>query len=346
MDAKDSGRTGGGARQMGDGSFLHAFFAARRDLKAPKVAEVDPAPHDARIDGKTCLITGANSGLGKAAAVELARRGGTMILACRPGHDGTRDEVARLSGSEAVEMLEVDLADLASVHRLCDRLAERGTRVDIAVFNAGLMPRTAQKTPQGYETMFAVHFLSSRVMLDRWLEDGVLRPASPGAEAPRVIFVSSEAHRSGHTIDFGRLGDFVDYDMGESMVRYGLTKLVQCTFAKELSRRLNPADGVEVAVHAMCPGGVASNIARDTPLLLKPLANAVLGHFFQSPEEAIGPVIYLCCADEPGQTTGMYLHLMQRKAVSPTALDPENGARLWEASEPLVAQSRESRRGG
>lgn len=330
------------ARQMGDGSFVNAFFKASRDLRAPKVAEVDPAPADARIDGKTCLITGANSGLGKAAAVELARRGGTMILACRPGHADIRDEIARLSGSEAVELLEVDLADLASVHRLCDRLAERDTRVDIAVFNAGLMPRTAQKTPQGYETMFAVHFLSSRVMIDRWLEDGVLRPAKTAGEAPRVVFVSSEAHRSDHTIDFEHFGAFVDYDMGESMVRYGLTKLVQCTFATELSRRLNPEGGVEVAVHAMCPGGVASNIARDTPLLLKPLANAVLRHFFQSPEEAIGPVIYLCCAEEAGRTTGMYLHLMQRKAVSPTASDPENGARLWEASEPLVAKSRDT----
>ena len=343
MGAKDSGRTGGVARQMGDGSFLNALAMAVQDLRAPKVAEVEPAPDDARIDGKTCLITGANSGLGKAAAVELARRGGAMILACRPGHAGARDEVAQLSGSEAVEMLEVDLADLASVHHLCDRLAERGSRVDIAVFNAGLMPRTAQKTPQGYETMFAVHFLSSRVMLDRWLEDGVLRPARPGREAPRVVFVSSEAHRSNHTIDFDHFGDFLDYGMGESMVRYGLSKLVQCTFATELSRRLNREDSVEVAVHAMCPGGVASNIARDTPLLLKPLANAVLGHFFQSPEEAIGPVVYLCCADEPGRTTGMYLHLMQRKAVSPTASDPENGVRLWEASEPLVARSRESR---
>ncbi len=332
---------GNDTRQMGDGSFLNAFVAASRDLRAPKVAEVDPAPADARIDGKTCLVTGANSGLGKAVAVELARRGGHMILACRPGHAGIRDEVARLSGSEAVEMLEVDLADLESVHRLCDLLAQRDVRVDIVVFNAGLMPRTAQRTPQGYETMFAVHFLSSRVMIDRWLEDGVLRPGGVAGEVPRVVFVSSEAHRSDHTIDFEHFGAFVDYGMKESMVRYGLTKLVQCTFATELSRRLNPEGSVEVAVHALCPGGVASNIARDTPLLLKPLARAVLKHFFQTPEEATGPVIYLCCAEEAGRTTGMYLHLMQQKAVSPTASEPENGARLWEASEPLVAKSRE-----
>lgn len=328
-------------RQTGGGSVIDALIAAVQDLREPKVAEVSPTPNDVRIDGKTCLLTGANSGLGKAAAVELARRGGNMILACRPGHLEARDEISRLSGSGSVELLEVDLSDLESVHRFCDVLVQRGIRIDIAVLNAGLMPRSAKRTPQGYEMMFAVHFLANRVMVDRWLGDGVIRPSGPDGDIPRVVFISSEAHRSAHTADFDDPGTYVEYGPGESMNRYGLTKLLQCTFATELSRRLNPDDTVEVAVHAMCPGGVATNIARDTPLLLKPLVRAVLGHFFQSPEEAIGPVIYLCCAEEAGQTTGMYLHLMQRKAVSPLALDPENGARLWEASEPLVARSRD-----
>ena len=95
-------------------------------------------------------------------------------------------------------------------------------------------------------------------------------------------------------------------------------------------------------MHAMCPGGVATNIARDAPALLKPIVNAVLGRFFQSPEEAVEPIVYLCCAEEAGSSTGMYLHMMHRKRVSPSAADPDNGARLWKASEALVAKSRES----
>ena len=75
-------------------------------------------------------------------------------------------------------------------------------------------------------------------------------------------------------------------------------------------------------------------------MILKPIVNVLLRHFFQSPQEAIGPVIYLCCAEEAGTDTGIYLHLMQRKAVSPVAADEENGTRLWEASKPLVASSR------
>ncbi len=327
--------------QMGDGSFIDAITIAIRDLARPKVSEVSPVPKHVRIDGKTCLITGANSGLGKAAAIELAERGADMILACRPGHTETCDEIKTLSGSRKVEMMEVDLSDLRSVHRLCDDLANRGVRIDIAVLNAGLMPRKATKTPQGYEAMFAVHFLSNRVMVDRWLEDGVIRPSSRAGKTPRIIFVSSEAHRSSHAVDFDRLGEFTDYGLMDGFRHYGISKLILCTFATELSRRLNAGGETEVAVHSMCPGGVATNLSRGTPLILKPIVNPLLRHFFQSPQEATGPVIYLCCAEEAGTQTGIYLHLMQRKSMSPQAADEENGARLWEASKPLVAGSRE-----
>ena len=328
-------------RLMGDGTAFGALAAAIRDLRQPKHSEVSPVPDDVRIDGRTCLVTGANSGLGKAAAVELARRGGNMILACRPGRGESREEIKRLSGSATVETMEVDLADLDSVHRLCDLMDARRIRIDIALMNAGLMLPRARKSPQGYDTMFAVHFLSSRVVIDRWLQDGVIRPSNRPGETPRIVFVSSEAHRSSRTVDFDRLGAFEDYRRKDSLKYYGISKLLLCMYATELSRRLNQGDTVEVAVHAMCPGGIASNIARDTPALLKPVVNALLRHFLQTPEEAVRPAIYLCCAEAAGSATGMYLHLMQRKSVLPYASDPENGARLWEASANLVAKSRE-----
>ena len=330
-------------RRTGDGTFFNAIRAGIRDLRNPKAPDVNPVPDHVRIDGKTCLVTGANSGLGRAAAVELARRGGNMILACRPGHTETCGEIRRLSGSTTLEMMEVDLADLESVHRFCDRLRERGIRIDIALMNAGLMSRRSKKTPQGYELMFAVHFLANRVMIDRWLRDGVIRPSSPDGRPPRIVFIASESHRSSHAIDFDRFGAFTEYGIRDSLKHYGLSKLVLCTFATELSRRLNPADRVEVAVHAMCPGGVDTNISRDAPMLLRPIVKPVLRHFFQSPEEAIGPVVYLCCAEDAGRATGMYLHMMRRKPVSRAASDPVSGARLWEESESLLEKLRQTR---
>ena len=308
-------------RRTGDGTFVNAILAGIRDLRHPQAPDVNPVPDQVRIDGKTCLVTGANSGLGRAAAVELAKRGGNMN----------------------VEMMDVDLADLESVHRFCDRLRERGIRIDIALMNAGLMSRRSRKTPQGYELMFAVHFLSKRVMIDRWLRDGVITPSGRAGKPPRIVFIASESHRSSHAIDFERFGAFTEFGIRESLKYYGLSKLVLCTFAAELSRRLNPAECVNVAVHAMCPGGVDTNISRDTPMLLRPIVKPVLRHFFQSPEEAIGPVVYLCCAEQAGRATGMYLHMMRRKPVSRAASDPGNGVRLWEESEALMEKLRQSR---
>ena len=327
-------------------NLVDAMTTAFRDLRNARIPDVSPLPGDVRIDGRTCLVTGANSGLGRAAAIELARRGGKMLLACRPGHDGIDGEIKRLSGSDAVELIEVDLSDLRSVHRCCDDLQRRGVRIDIALMNAGTMTRRAQQTPQGYDLMFAVHFLANRVMIHRWLQDGVIRPARLVGETPRIIFVASDSHRSATAIDFDRLGAYTEFGISASIRHYAGSKLVLCTFATELSRRLNPSEEVEVAVHALCPGGVATNIVKDAPPLLKPIFNAGLRRFFQSPEEAIGPVIHLCCSEEAGTSTGMYLHLMHRKQVSPDAADPQNGARLWEASEPMVLMSRESREAG
>ena len=328
--------------KIGEGGVVGATIAAIRDLRNRKIPDISPVPGDVRIDGKTCLVTGANSGLGRAAAIDLARRGGNIILACRPGHTETCGEIKSASGSGSVDLIEVDLADLRSVHRFCDELSRRGVRIDIALLNAGLMSRRSRKTPQGYEIMFAVHFLSKRVMIDRLLKDGVIRPSSQAGGTPRIVIIASESHRSAKAIDFDRLGAYTEYGITESMGHYALSKLALCTYATELSRRLNPTERIDVAVHVMCPGGVATNIARDAPVLLRPIINAVLRRFFQSPEEAIGPVVYLCCAEEAGSSTGMYLHLMNRKQVSPIASDPESGARLWTASEPMVARSRES----
>lgn len=319
-----------------------AVVAAVRDLRNSRTPDVEPVPDDERIDGKTCLVTGANSGLGRAAAIDLARRGGDMILACRPGRAEVCDEIKQASGSDTVGLLEVDLADLRSVHRCCDQLKQNGISIDIALLNAGLMAPTSRKSTQGYDIMFAVHFLANRVMIDRWLADGVMRPAEQGGESPRIVFVSSESHRSADTIDFDRLGEYTEYGIRESMRHYGLSKQVLCTYATELSRRLNPSENTEVAVHALCPGGVATNIARDAPSLLKPIVSPVLRLFFRSPEKAIAPIIYLCCAPEAGASTGMYLHLMNHKPVSESAADPDNGIKLWDASEAMVAKFRDA----
>ena len=319
----------------GDNHVRHALSAAVRG-RVSRGASLRPVPEDLRIDGKVCLVTGANTGLGKAVAVDLARRGGRVLMACRSGHPQAGEEVGRLSGSGQVEMLRVDLADLDSVARLCDGLKSSAPRIDIAVLNAGLVARRARRTPQGYEVMFGVNFLANRMLVGRLLDDGLIRPCIQGEEAPRIVFVASEAHRSAGPIDFDRFGAFVEHGLRDSLRRYGLSKLHLCTYAQELGRRLNPAAETRVAVHSLCPGPVATGIAREAPVILKPLINPLMRLFCLSPRRAARPVVYLCCAAEAGRRSGAYLHVMRERRPSPLAMDEDAGARLWKESAALL----------
>jgi NAD(P)-dependent dehydrogenase (short-subunit alcohol dehydrogenase family) len=300
-----------------------------------------PLRDDQRLDGLTCFITGANSGLGKAVAIDCARRGARVLMACRSGHPEAGEDVKRASGNDAVEMLKVDLSDFRSVEALCDELKARGEHVDRVILNAGLMPSSARRGPQGFELMMSVHFLSNRLLVDRFVRDGIIVPSADAALRPRIVFVASEAHKSADPIDFDHLGEFVEYGIRDGMKEYGRTKLMMVTYAQELSRRLNPGidggDAVRVAVHSLCPGPVASNIARDAPAWLQPILPPLLKLLFRSPEKAAEPVVLLAADAAYGDRTGVYLHMMREKDPSGLASDPDNGRRIWEVSDGLLA---------
>jgi len=329
-------KSGSGPNAVGHQNVVTAIITAVSDLFS-REGQLPPIGLDERFDGKTALVTGANSGLGKAVAIQLAERGAHVLMACRSGHPDAGEEVKRASGSGRVEMLRVDLADLESAQMLCDELRDRARPIDIAVFNAGLMPVRARRSPQGFELMFAVHFLASRLMVERFLADGVLVRSSDPAKRPRIVFVSSEAHKSSAPIDFDRFGAFVDYGLKDGMKEYGRSKLHLCTYATELARRLNQGDEVVIGVSALCPGPVASNIAREAPPWLKPIVPPLLKLLFRSPEKAAGPVLLLAGGRAMEGRNGVYLHLLREKPVSEEASDPEKGRLLWEKSEALLA---------
>ena len=301
-------------------------------------ATLSPVPERVRLDGRVCLVTGANRGLGKAVSVDLAKRDAEVLMACRGGHPEAGEDVRRLAGSNAVDMLRVDLADLDSVHALCDRLRRERRKVDILVLNAGVMPAKARRSAQGYELMFAVHFLANRVLIDRLLADGVVRPGGRAGEIPRIIFIVSETHRAAESIDFGSFGAFIDYGLKDGLKYYALSKLHLCTYAQELSRRLNPEGEVRIAVSSLCPGAVDSDLMREAPWWLKPLLYPAKRLLFAAPHRATAPVIHACCAEDMGRRSGVYLHLMREKEMSAPAMDASAGARLWRESEALLAR--------
>ncbi len=322
-----------------DGSLRNAFATIFYDRLTDRDS-LEPIPSSVRVEGKTCLITGASSGIGKAVAIDMARRGAKVILACRTGIPEICEEIEELTGSDAVEAIHVDLADLDSVRLLCDVLREQRAQIDISIFNAGLSTISSRRSKQGYETMFAVHFLANRYLVKRLLEDGLINPtaAEESADVPRLIFMSSETHRSGESFDFGDLGTFREFGRKEALRHYGISKMVLCAYACELSRRLNPSETVSAAVHSLCPGVVATKIAREAPQSIQWLIGPFMRTLFRSPEAAIKPIIYLACSRDAGRRTGMYLHRMQEKSISTHASDATNGRILWELSDEMISK--------
>jgi NAD(P)-dependent dehydrogenase (short-subunit alcohol dehydrogenase family) len=304
-----------------------------------------PLKDSDRLDGKTCLITGANSGIGFAVAVEYARRGAHVIMACRGGMPEAGEKVKKLSGSDKVEMIRVDMTSLHSIHELADQLKNRGIRLDVVVDNAGVTPPFARKTIHGLEEMFAVNYLSKFILINRLLKDGTIpndavagNGLPPGEPRPRILFTSSDSHRNATPIEFERLGVYEDYNPGKAIKLYGYYKLVLNTFAAELSRRINQGKWVDVSVFPMCPGAVRTNIIRDAPAFLKFVLGGIFYLFFQAPEKATDPFVFLGAAPEMEGSTCRYLHMMAEKPMDQKAYDAEAGKRLWERSETILRQ--------
>lgn len=298
---------------------------------------------DERLDGKTCLVTGANSGLGKATAIQLAKRGAQVIMACRSEASDALQEVKSESGNKNIEVVHLDLADLDSVDTFCDVLKSRGIILDRVILNAGIVPKKPLKTKQGFEMMFGVHFVGNMKMLKRLLADGTIpnntfavSPNGRDSDKPRIVFVSSETHRSGTPIDFNTLGDTVEYSAMGSIAQYGHSKLVMTTWLQALAKRLQSDEGVDVSVHCLCPGPINSNIARDAPALFKPVLGVVMGVLFASPDKACEPVIYLNCAQAIEGETALYLHLMTKKPAAAQALDASVSEQLWKVSQKFL----------
>lgn len=288
---------------------------------------------DDRLDGKRVVITGASSGLGFATAVEMAKRGAEVIMAVRSGIPSKGEKVKKLSGSDKVSMLYVELSDIDSIYKFADQLKEKYNKIDILICNAAVVPKKSRKTPQGLEQMFMVNYFTKFLLVNRLLELEIFKRLS--GQVPRIIFVSSESHRNPRTFDLEGFGEYREFKIGKVMELYGHYKLLMTTFANELSRRLNPGNVTDYSVFALCPGPVNSNIAREAPKIFQPLLKLTFSIFFRSPKRACEPVIYLAASGDVEGKAIDYLFLMSRKEMDEKATDPANGKTLWGVSEKL-----------
>lgn len=284
-----------------------------------------------RFDGKTCIITGANSGLGFALAVEMARRGAHVIMAGRSRIPEAGEKVKKKSGSGKVEMRYLDLSKIETIHAFVDGLAQDGIRPDVTMLNAGVALPKARKTASGQDEMFLVNYLSNVILTNLMIGRGVILSSGTGNPRPRILFISSDSHQGSSAIDYSEFGKFYDYGVSKGIENYSYFKLVLNTYATELSRQVNK-DRINIGVNVICPGPVHSNIIKEAPLPLRMVLGAIFRIIFRSPAKAALPVVYMAISGDYEEKTNEYLHMFNRKMMDPKVYLPEEGLKLWEES--------------
>ncbi len=273
----------------------------------------------------TVLITGANSGIGQAAATELARRGWHVFAAARSPERGQAavSQIQKDSGSIAVELLEMDLTSFASVRRAAGELLERTERLDVLVNNAGLTLNSRQLTGDGHETMMQTnhfsHVLLTSLLLPKLLE----------SEDARVVNVSSRVYERVEAMPLDDL-NFEHYWGG--IRPYCATKLANILFTNELHRRAHDRGLAAFSVH---PGVVATSFMRNFPAPMR-AGLRILRPLLRSPEQGAAPVVELVTDSARRADAGEYFDRHTRTQQQPQATDRQAAERLWDATNEIT----------
>ncbi|MGD8815086.1 MAG: SDR family oxidoreductase [Anaerolineales bacterium] len=273
-----------------------------------------------QMQGKTCMITGASDGIGKATAFALAQMGAEVIIVGRNPKkcDATVEHIKQQTGNTAVETMLADFAELAQVRRLAQDFQRKRSRLHVLVNNAGVLPLTRRVSRDGYEMAFAVnhlaHFLLTNLLLDTLL-----------ASAPaRIVNVSSRSHRRG-PIDFDDLQSEKHFSVGSV---YGKSKIANVLFTYELARRLEDSS---VTVNALHPGFVRTNMAADNGWFVRMMLPLI--HIASlTPEEGAATSIYLASSPEVEGVNGKYFAKCKPIRSSRDSYDRQAATRLWQES--------------
>lgn len=320
-------------KQQFDSTFKATITGIKDALFPPKTDKI--LQDQDRIEGKTVLVTGSNTGLGFAIATKLAKRGGNIIMAVRRGIPEKGLEIQQLSSNKNVRMEFVELSELQSIQDLVQRLKEEGVTIDILVCNAGMVSAGSKEAANGLDLMFAVNYLSTFYFVNLLLQHQIIKPKN--TPRPRLIFVSSESHRVDMPIDYNTFGQPIPYSAAKVVKFYGYYKLILNIFIVELNRRY-ANEGKDLSIFTLCPGAVHSDISRNSPAILKPILWLVFKIFFQTPSKASRPAVYFACSPTMEAQTNVYLHMMQDKLMADPAYVAENGQKVWAASEKLLAE--------
>jgi NAD(P)-dependent dehydrogenase (short-subunit alcohol dehydrogenase family) len=287
------------------------------------------------IEGKTCLITGGTSGIGKEIAIGLAKMKANVILVgrnkakCQAALEEIWRNVSISTNINRISYLLADLSSQASIHQLANKFLENYESLDILVNNAGVFLSRRVTTVDNIEYTFAVNHLAPFLLTNLLFER--IKASSPS----RIITTSSVAHRGAY-INF----DDLQFERGRynGVEAYRRSKLANILFTKELARR---SRGSGVTSNCFHPGGVRTNLIQSSPWYYRAIW-AIINPFLVSPKKGADTALYLASSSKVAEISGKYF--VNRKPVRPSELadDHDAAARLWKISEELTGNSKKN----
>ncbi|XP_014667719.1 PREDICTED: retinol dehydrogenase 13-like [Priapulus caudatus] len=289
-----------------------------------------PYKGDERLDGRTVVITGASSGIGKETARALAKRGGRIIMGCRNVEEGlkVREEIIKEARNPKVVVRKLDLASLKSIREFAEKIKEKEDRVDVLVNNAGVMRCPKQLTEDGFEMQLGVnhlgHFYLTNLLLDK------IKSSTSKAHHSRIINVTCKGHMAGN-INFDDLNGEKKYNPGQA---YNQSKLAILLFSVGLRNRLR---GTDVNVYTVNPGLTATNLSRHLGMhnffLSRWMVVPLFKFFKKTPYQAVQTMQYATLSENIENKTGTYLCQCQVLEAVDQMYEKKTAERLWTVSE-------------
>lgn len=289
------------------------------------------------MQGRVCVITGASSGVGKAMALELARRGARVVICARSEALGRETlaevkAVAQSRGEREEPILEVaNLASMAEVRSLAERLRRRFEAIHVLMNNAGLYLPNRRLTVDGYDVVFAVNHLAP------FLLTNLLRDRLAAAGNARVVATTSVAFRSAR-LDMGDL--MMSKGPWRGLTQYANSKLAVVHFTREAARRF-AADGIRL--HCFHPGGTRSRMAQDEPNWIGWMWRS-FGFLLRKAEKGAETGVYLATSPEVENVSGEYFMDLKIRDLTPAARDEVLAARMWDVSVELTGLDKPAER--
>jgi len=271
------------------------------------------------MNGKVCVVTGANAGLGKAIATGLAHMGAAVVLACRDRARGeaARDAIRAATGNDGVELMLVDLASQQSIRAMADEFKQRYHRLNVLVNNAAIFTTRRTLTPDGLELMFATNHLGPFLLTNLLLD--MLRAGA----AARVVNITAPSTSRLYFDDLQGEGVFRAVDA------FGASKMCNLLFTYELARRLDRSGVTANAVH---PGLVKSNLLHEAPAAVRWMFQL----FSAPPERAARGPLYVASSRDLAGVAGKFFKHKRKIDSNRYSHNQQVQRQLWDASAALV----------